>query len=260
MLGLRADLDHPGTFSLTVERGVCGRTGFLHGGCSLAAAVTALEAITGRPLVWATGQFLGRAELGETVQYATTVTSQGNRLSQAQVEVRVGTMLVTRVAAALGGRPDVGQRQWPVMPEVPEPDACEPAEMSWEPDGSFHSTVEARSARLDRSAGRVALWARLPGGLHTTTAGLTVLGDYVPTAFRLVLDDLTSRASSLDITVRIVRPEPTGPEAPTEPPDWVLLDLALGTLAGGVGHGEVRVWSRSGRLLALSGQTFAFSS
>ncbi len=60
-LGLRPT-HNPHRWILPVERNICVRyAGFLFGGCGLGAAVTALEAVTGRPLVWATAQYLSYA-------------------------------------------------------------------------------------------------------------------------------------------------------------------------------------------------------
>src|SRR5262249_45492418 len=53
---------NPHRWVLPVERGISVRhAGFLFGGCGLGAAVTALEAVTGRQLVWATAQYLSYA-------------------------------------------------------------------------------------------------------------------------------------------------------------------------------------------------------
>ncbi len=250
MVGLRAEGD-PLRYALTVQRSVCGRTGFLHGGCALAGAVTAMAAATGRRLVWATGQYLARAAIDEEVTFDVEPATAGNRLTHVRCVARVDDRVVATYQAALGVRADRPARQWLRAPAVAAPEDSPPAQLSWEPDGSFHSSVEARLGRIDADAGEVTLWLRLPGEMQETVAGLSVIGDYVPSAFRMVLDDTTSRASSLDITIRVVDLEPT---------DWVLLQLRLGGLSGGVGHGDAAAWSTSGRLLALASQSFAFSA
>ena len=49
---------------LPVTYDVAGATGTLHGGCALAAAVAALESVTGRPMAAASAQYLARLPVG----------------------------------------------------------------------------------------------------------------------------------------------------------------------------------------------------
>ena len=55
---------NPFRWTLPVERHLCTSGAFLFGGCGLAAAISALEGTSGRPLVWATGQYLSYAKPG----------------------------------------------------------------------------------------------------------------------------------------------------------------------------------------------------
>ena len=59
-LGLEAT-HNPHRWYLPVVPGLCTGNMFLFGGCGLAAAIEAMEATTGRPLVWATAQYLSYA-------------------------------------------------------------------------------------------------------------------------------------------------------------------------------------------------------
>jgi len=237
-------------WQLTVVPKLCGRTGNLHGGCSLAAAATAMEQATGRPLSWATAQFVGRAAVGEVVTYTVRVASAGNRTSQVGAVATVGDRTIGNFLGAFGERPGATTHRWGRPPQADPPEACPPYALGVEPEGSFHRTVELRVAALDADAGTVAFWGRMPDGMHGTAAGLTMLGDYVPAAFRLVLQETEKPASSLDNTIRVV-----GVEAA----DWLLLDVRLGAITGGAAHGDLRAWSPSGRLLAVASQTFAFN-
>lgn len=249
-LGLRRVEPDAQRWQLTVVPRLCGRTGNLHGGCSLAAAATAIEAATGRPLTWATAQYVGRATVGETVTYTVQIDSAGNRTSQARAVATVGDRLVANFGGAFGQRPGGTVRTWGTAPVVPRPEDCPPYALGVEPEGSFHRTVDLRVAAQDADAGTVAFWVRMPDGMHQTAAGLAMLGDYVPAGFRLVLQETEKPASSLDNTVRVVA---------LEAAEWLLLDVRLGAVGGGAAHGDLRAWSPSGRLLGLASQTFAFN-
>ena len=110
-LGVRRSSDGPGdTWQLTVRPSLCGRTGNLHGGCSLATAATAMEQATGRPLTWATAQFVGRATLDEVVTYTVRVASSGNRTSQVGAVATVGDRVVGNFLGAFGERPGATMR------------------------------------------------------------------------------------------------------------------------------------------------------
>ena len=237
-------------WQLTVQPRLCGRTGFLHGGCSLAAAATAMELATGRPLLWASAQYVARAAIDEDVTYAVTVASAGNRMSQVGVTVSVGERLVATAMGAVGRRSTPTEHRWGRAPVVPGPQDCAPYALGVEPEGSFHRNAEILVAHADPAAGTVALWARLPGDVQGSAAGLAMLGDYVPAGFRLVLAETEKPASSLDNAVRVVGAEPV---------PWVLLDIRLGAVADGAAHGDLRAWSPEGRLLALASQGFLFN-
>lgn len=249
-LGLRRPDEAADRWELTVRPRICGRTGYLHGGCSLAAATTAMEQATGRPLIWATAQYLSRAAQDEVVSYAVTVGSAGNRVSQVSAVASVGDRVVARFLAACGQRPGANAHRWGEPPVVPGPDESGGYELTWEPDGSFHRTVELRVAAFDRDRGTAAFWVRMPDGVHETSAGIAMLGDYVPAGFRLVLSETEKPASSLDNTVRI-----TG----LEPSEWLLLDIRLGTVTDGAAHGDLRAWTQSGLLVGMASQSFMFS-
>lgn len=209
-----------------------------------------MEQATGRPLLWATAQYLSRAAVGQTVHYDVTIASAGNRVSQASVIATAGDTTIGQFLAALGRREDAPRWGWGRPPTVPPPADCPVYELSGEPEGSFHRTVDLRVADLDTDAGTAAFWVQLPHGAHRTSAGLAALGDYVPAGFRLTLGEKDVPASSLDNTVRIL---------PAEPADWVLLDIRLGAIAGGAAHGDLRAWTPNGQLAALASQTFTFN-
>ena len=93
--------------------------------------------------------------------------------------------------------------------------------------------------------GTASMWVRMPG-LAASAASLAVLGDYVPWGIAQSLGTWTIRSNSLDNTLRIARIVPT---------EWVLLDIRIGGIRDGFGHGLVHLWAEDGTLLATASQS-----
>jgi len=254
-LGLRPTHD-PHRWVLPVERGICVRhAGFLFGGCGLAAAVTALESVSGRQLVWATAQYLSYARPPDVVDIDVTIPVAGNHSSQARAIGRVGDREIFTVNAAVGRRPFDVQGVWAVRPEAPPPDTCPVAPMMDGGEGTIHSRVEIRVARGRFGAGkdgtpsddgRSALWIRIPEGLTTSAATLTIIADWLPSGISHALGRWAG-GNSLDNTIRIVDVIPS---------EWILCDIRVMAIRHGFGHGQIHLWSEEGRLLATGSQSF----
>lgn len=250
-LGLESD-GRPTGYRLPVVAGISAGGGFLFGGCGLGAAVVALEEVTGRPLVWATAQYLSYARPGTVVDLDVHIGAEGRSVTQAMVTGRVGDTEILTVNAALGRRDLDVEGEWATMPEVPSPDECEIRTHRFEHE-SVASRMEQRLAvgraweELDGtpSSGSCALWARMPEVLDMSGAALAILGDFVPFGIGQALG-LGAGGNSLDNTVRVARLEPT---------DWVLLDIRILAVANGFGHGAVLLWSERGTLLAVASQS-----
>ena len=88
-LGLEAT-HNPNRWYLPVIPRLSVREIFLFGGAGLAAATTALEETTGRPVVWATAQYLDFAKVGETMDLDVHVSVSGRYTTQARVIGHVG--------------------------------------------------------------------------------------------------------------------------------------------------------------------------
>ncbi len=252
-LGLQAT-HNPHRWYLPIQRKLCVREEFLFGGCGLAAAVTALEGTTGRPLVWATAQYLSYAKPPAVLDLDVIVPVSGKHSTQARVVAHVGDREIFTVNAALGSRPLDLSGQWPTMPDVPAPAACPLAPPFPNTEGTIHDQVEMRVARGRYGAsrdgtpstdGRSALWIRLPRELDRSPAGLAIIADWVPSGIGQALGRWAG-GNSLDNTLRIVDLAPT---------DWVLCDIQVHGIANGFGHGLVHLWSESGRLLATGSQS-----
>lgn len=226
--------------------------GFLFGGVGLAAAIEALEAATGRPLIWATAQYLSYALPPSVVELEVTVAVAGRQTAQARVVGRVDQQEIFTVNAALGSRPLDASGEWALRPDVPPPAACPPQQELDGHDGTIMSQVDLRLAAardvadLDgqQGDGRAALWARVEG-LECGAGLLGILGDWVPFGIGQALGERAG-GNSLDNTLRVVRLVPT---------EWVLLDIRIHGIANGFGHGLVHLWADDGTLLATASQS-----
>ena len=227
--------------------------GFLFGGAGLGAAIAALEGSTGRPLVWATAQYLSYARPPSVVELSVKPVVEGHQITQARCTGHVGDEEILTVNAALGRRPLEATGAWAERPDVPGPDESPPRVMRRPHETSIQSRLDVRLAvgrdpdQLDGvpGSGRSALWARLPPGLDMSAAALGVLGDYVPFGIGQALG-ARAGGNSLDNTLRVARVVPT---------EWVLLDVRVHAVANGFGHGLVHLWAEDGTLLATASQS-----
>ncbi len=246
---------NPYRWVLPITPGVCTPGGFLFGGCGLGAAIAALEGTTGRPLIWATGQYLSFTRPPEVLDLDVTVAVSGHQMTQARVVGHVADREVLTVNAALGYRPMDQEGTWAEMPQVPPPAECQTREWVYRSGGEWlPDRLDTRLARARTLAelpgpgmpgGRSVLWAKLPEVLDMSAAALAVLGDYVPFGIGQALG-LRAGGNSLDNTLRLGRIVAT---------DWVLLDVRVHQVANGFGHGDVHLWSESGALLATASQS-----
>src|SRR6201995_2228121 len=75
---------NPFRWNLPVVPGISTGGGFLFGGCGLGAAIAAMEGTTGRPVVWATAQYLSYARPGSVVDVDVTIAGSGRNSPQAR--------------------------------------------------------------------------------------------------------------------------------------------------------------------------------
>lgn len=246
---------NPNRWYLPVVPGLCTGGGFLFGGAGLAAAIEALEGTTGRPLIWATAQYLSYARPPSVMDIDVIVPVAGKTVTQARAVAHVAETEILTVNAALGSRSLDAGGTWVEPPQVPRPEECPPRpHRHWDVEDSIMRRLDERlaSARdfehLDGVAtthGRASLWARIPQLLEPSASTLAVLGDFVPFGIGQALG-LRAGGNSLDNTLRIAHPVQT---------EWVLLDVRIAAVANGFGHGQVHLWSEDGTLMATASQS-----
>ncbi len=245
---------NPNRWVLPVTPGISTGHQFLFGGCGLGAAIAALEGTSGRPVVWATAQYLSYANPPSIMDIDVTIAVEGGSVTQARAVGHVGDREILTVNAALGSRDIPAEGQWAERPQVPSPDDC-PSRMSRFPGAeSIMDRIDVRLAAARNPMdlpgppsedGRCALWARLPDVLEMSAASLAILGDYVPFGIGQALG-AQAGGNSLDNTLRV---------AQLVPSEWVLLDIRVHAVHHGFGHGVVHLWADDGTLLATASQS-----
>jgi acyl-CoA thioesterase len=245
---------NPYRWHLEVTPGLSTGGGFLFGGCGLGAAIAALEGTTGRPLVWATAQYLSYAQPPSVLDIDVTIAVSGRQSTQARAVGHVADREVFTVNAALGSRPLDIDQAFSVPLDVPPPDQCDPRPLRIPGEESIMSRLDLRlaSARAwedlpghPAPGGRSALWARIPDLLEPSAGTLAILGDYVPFGIGQALGAFAG-GNSLDNTLRVHRIVPT---------EWILLDIAVDGIANGFGHGTVHLYAEDGTLMASASQS-----
>lgn len=246
---------NPHRWRLPVTEPICaGPTGapFLFGGVGLAAAVKAVEVTCARPVMWATAQYLSFAQPPSVVDLDVQVPVTGRHTSQARVVAHVDDREILTVNAALGARPGDVSRQFVAAPQAPPPLEC-PEVQHWRAGpNDIDARFEKRLVRgrypdgtpIGRPSddGRLVVWIRPRERFQIDSAMLAVIADFVSEGISSAAGAL-SGGNSLDNTIRFVA---------SAPAEWVLCDICIQSIHAGVVHGEMRLFSESGALLAIS--------
>lgn len=252
-LGLQQS-HNPYRWHMEVTPGLATMGNFLFGGCGLGAAISAMEGVTGRNVVWATAQYLSYAKPGEVLDVDVTVAVEGHQITQARTVCHVGQREILTVNAALGDRPEPRHGQFETMPQVPRPDECRDREHRYPIEGTINERLQQKLVKgrdldeLDGSLadGQTIMWARIPDVIDGVDASaLAVLGDFVPMAVGQALG-VRGGGNSLDNTLRVARLVPT---------EWVLLDIRVQAVERGFGHGLVFMYAEDGTLMATASQS-----
>lgn len=239
----------------TVDDNLCsGPRGkpFLFGGSALGAAVAALESSVGRPVIWANAQYHSFAVPGMILQLTVDTGGAGKRLTQAHLVGEADGVPIISVQATLGAADSILDGQWIEAPSARLWQDCPIVQDRRVYQTGINTRFEFRLAEgrypnghlLDGKPGkgRLLLWVRPIGDYPLDRPMLAIIADYISVA----ICDATGRedgANSLDNVVRFTASAPNG---------WVLADIGIDTIAHGIAHGGLRLFSEEGSLLATA--------
>lgn len=243
---------NPHRWHLPVSKGISTGHRAMFGGSGLGAAIAAMEGTSGRPVVWATAQYLLFAKVGTVVDFDVTLAVHGKKTTQARAVGHVGGTEIITVNAALGSRKYPEEKTYGLPPEVQSPETCPVRERFSDVDDSLDSRIEQRwaiphgaSKPIEIEPGRIAVWSRMPELLEPSAATFAVLGDYVPMGISFT-EGGRAGSTSLDNTLRVIDLSPS---------DWYLLDIRVDAITNGFGHGIIHIWSQDGTLCAIGSQS-----
>ena len=244
--------DDSDVWQLPVVPALCSGRGTLFGGAGLGAAIEALERTTGRPLVWATAQYLSFARPPSVLSLDGTEVVRGHQISQARVVGHVDGEEIFTVNAAFGRRDFEFSGSWAIEPRLPRPEVSPLRLVQERHLGTIMDRLDMRLANArnmedfpaEPGDGRSALWVRLPS-LEMSAAALAIVGDYVPFGIGQALGQRAG-GQSLDNTLRVASRVPT---------EWILADVRVHAVADGFGHGLVHLWAEDGTLLGTASQS-----
>lgn len=228
---------------------------FMYGGIGLASAIAAMERTCGRPVIWATAQYLSYARPGSVVDLDVRVPVQGKYNSQARVIGHVGDQEIFTVNAALGARPSTVSHQWVSMPDMPPPEDCERSVLWGDQEDNLNGRLDVRMAKGRygegprtgqlSADGRLVMWIKPVEDYEVDASMLAIMADYVPSGVGAALGK-PGGGNSLDNTLRIRRIVPT---------KWVLCDIQITGIHGGFAHGVMNLFAQDGELMATASQS-----
>lgn len=252
--------DGPLRFRMAIERRLCvgpPDAQFMFGGAGLGAAIAAMETATGRPVVWATAQYLSFARPDAVLDLEVVVPVTGRYSSQARVIARVEGQEIITVNAALGSRPGDVSMSWPEIPTVPPPGDCPAMTFDWKRrtddlNSQFDQRIAAgrfgpeRNDGIPSPDGCSAMWVRPSDPAEPIDrVMLALMADFVPSGVGHALGASTG-GNSLDNTIRFLDVRPT---------EWVLCSTRIHGVHAGFGHGRMHLFAEDGALLATASQS-----
>jgi acyl-CoA thioesterase len=201
-----------------------------------------------------TTQFVAPAPNGHVIEMQTDVLASGKRTAQVRVTATIDGEVMYASLGSVGIPRDHGLTgQFETMPVVTPPDgsaprmhgprAEAPTEPGWARECEYLVPQILETQR--GGAGTMAMWTRFRSGRPMSPAQIAFAADMVPVAIARGAGKMGA-GTSLDNSMRF---------AGGSDSEWVLLELQGNMASGGYGHGIVRVWSQSRKLLAVGSQT-----
>lgn len=247
-----------GRFGFEIDPTLC--TGptedrYLFGGVGVAAAMTAMEKLSGRSALWTSAQFLMPAKVGESMELVRTACQEGRAVTQQTIVASIaGVPVLQATGATSAARPDAAERSWIAAPPAPGPEAARPTVVHNTAHEDVHSRFDIRPVKgrfgmfvhdAMSTDGKVLAWLKpLVGGVDR--AALAIIADFLPAVITNAMGTRTG-GRSIDNLVRFVRLVPT---------EWVLAEYHVLGAANGSGHGTATLYAQDGTLLAFGSQTF----
>ena len=238
--------------------------GTLQGGAGLGAAITAMQTVSERPVIWATAQYLAFALGNAPVDLEVTIEVSGHNTTQARCVVSRDGKEILTAHGALGSRDFEVEDVWCAPPIVPAPEDCpeyrfvanrvpNQTQVDEGSDGRFVEFRLAKGRQMDniaeqggRGTGSFAVWVkRIDGAMIENIGDLTYIGDFLPIGFAEAMGQ-PYVGNSLDNTVRVGKLVPT---------PWVLLSINIQQVSRGFGYGRAELWAQDGTLLAETSQS-----
>ena len=115
--------------------------GTLQGGAGLGAAISAMQIVSGRPVIWATAQYLAFALGNAPVELEVTIEVSGHNTTQARCVVSRDGKEILTAHSALGSRDFDVEDVWCAPPAVPAPEDC--------PEYRFVANREPNQTQVD---------------------------------------------------------------------------------------------------------------
>lgn len=243
----------PGRWTVHVRESMQTGSGSLHGGSAFGAAIEAMVATIGRPLSWATAQFVTHARAGSMLDLEVEVAAEGHRVTQARARLLHHGEEVLSAMGAFGHRPFDIEHTWVTPLGVPLPEDCLPRPSGREGLVRLWDSRVAAGRMPDQldgvlGSGRSASWCRLVNGPRSVTAGdLAVMGDFTMLEVHDALG-FVGTGNSLDNTLRV---------ATLTESEWVLVDAQMSMVSHGFASVTAHLWSDRGDLLGVASQTLA---
>jgi len=238
---------HPNShiFELDVTLPICaGLPGneFLMGGIAMATAIEAAEQFTGRPLLWATIQFISPGALDSLVTIKVEQLGGGRNVSQVCVTLSAGDKIIQKMSAALGARDDFENCQFVKMPKVRPP---EESFVRGDAPSDLNQGVTTKFERLRAfdcsETGVEYMWARPKFETPMSAPLLSITSDFI-----LGAHQTSNFGKSIDNTLRIYSRQET---------DWILCVTQISGVANGFSHSTMHQFAQDGTLLSISSQT-----